>query len=107
MNAAAIAFEAGDYETSVSRAYYAAYHAIIAAFEAKMEETPRRWSHHLTRYFSRVPELDGTRLTLHALYEQRIVADYESASFSRADADELLNQASGVISTATEVIRDA
>ena len=107
MNAATRAFEAGDFETAVSRAYYAAYHAIIAAFETKMGLPRIRWSHNFRPYFSRYPELDELRPRLLDLYELRTRADYEQRELVVAEAEQAILQGQVIVKRATEVVEDA
>jgi uncharacterized protein (UPF0332 family) len=104
MNAAALAFEISDYETVASRAYYAAYHAIVAAFEARLGINRPRWSHYFLPYFGRVPEVADLRINVSYLYEMRRRADYENAPLSKADAERVLVTARAVVDKSSEVI---
>jgi uncharacterized protein (UPF0332 family) len=104
MMAAQRAMEASDYETAVSRAYYAAYHAVIACFEVRLGITRPHWTHYLAPYFRRVTELRDVRERLSALYLARIRADYEEVTFSIEEAEASLAVASAIIATAREVI---
>ena len=107
MSAAARAFEAGHHETAVSRAYYVSYHAVIAAFEAKMEQPRPRWSHNFRPYFARYPELGDLDQQVLDLYEVRVRADYGETGFELAEAQTALATAEAVFSRVVEVIRDA
>jgi uncharacterized protein (UPF0332 family) len=106
MIAAARALEAGDFETAVSRAYYASYHAIIAAFEAKMGFARARWSHNFKPYFDRFAELEDLRLVVADLYVARIKADYEETTFAEGFVENLLQQARHLVVRVGEVVRD-
>jgi len=107
MNAAARALEAGDHETAVSRAYYAAYHAIIAAFETTMGLVRDRWSHNFWPYFTRYPEVIGLNQPLLDLYELGIRADYGETGIEAAEGETALATAEAVVRQATGVTRDA
>ena len=103
MNAATRAFESVDYETAVSRAYYACYHAIIVAFEVKMGLTRDHWPHNFRPYFDRFNDLAELRLVLADLYAARVKADYEEAGFTGAAVEDLLQQARRLLIRANEV----
>jgi hypothetical protein len=103
MIAAARAFDASDFETVVSRAYYAVYHAVVAMFEARLGITRPRWAHNFLPYFSRVPDAADLRIDVSYLYEMRCRADYENAGLSPTDAERVLTIARAVVDKSSEV----
>jgi uncharacterized protein (UPF0332 family) len=85
--------EAGDWEAAVSRAYYAVYHAVIALIESRAGVRRRRWDHDVVQedfraQFSRRGFLFGARdaSAFSGLLEDRLIADYDQKSTSRATA---------------------
>lgn len=102
MTAAQRAFEVSDYETAVSRAYYAAYHALIVMFERRIGVTRPRWSHNFLPYFGRFPELDDHRQSISYLYEMRSKADYENTVFGSAEVSVVISAAERIRRAAEE-----
>jgi uncharacterized protein (UPF0332 family) len=97
LQAADRAFAAGDWETSASRAYYAAYHAVVALVESRSDlEVPRRHAqlHNLLRS-SRMASLMSHEDTDDAfrLYQERLAADYEMGSLTDARAQDSIRRA--------------
>jgi uncharacterized protein (UPF0332 family) len=89
--AAERAFAVDDWD--VSRAYYAAYHAAIAALEARAGLSRRRWDHvqlqkEFRERFSKRGFLFDVRHSegLERMYEVRLMADYERASLNSRQA---------------------
>jgi uncharacterized protein (UPF0332 family) len=85
LEAAIRAFESGDWETAVSRGYYALYHAVIALLEARAGVVRRRWDHvqvqlDFRTHFARRGFLFTTRDAQYfeELYRARLAADYEA-----------------------------
>jgi uncharacterized protein (UPF0332 family) len=83
---AALAVAHGQYNNAANRAYYAAYQAAIAALTAAAVHpaVPRYWSHDfvLREYCARLAIAGGpypvsSRITLKALHDERLKADYE------------------------------
>jgi uncharacterized protein (UPF0332 family) len=102
MNAAARALEVQDYETAVSRAYYAAYHAVVAIFESRLNLIRPRWSHNFLPYFERNAEVRDLRFDVAYLYEMRAKADYEDAAFTADDVQRVLAAGRRVVDRAGE-----
>jgi uncharacterized protein len=97
LQAADRAFAAGDWETSASRAYYAAYHAMVALVESRSDlEVPRRHAqlHNLLRS-SRMASILNHEDTGDAfrLYQERLAADYEMGSLTDARAQDSIRRA--------------
>ena len=89
-----------DWETAVSRAYYALYHAVIAVIEAKTSTRRRRWDHievqnSFIQQFTRKGFLFSTQdaATLEQAYRNRLVADYERIRMTSRTATETLIRA--------------
>ena len=86
LEAAERALAAADFETTVSRAYYAAYHSVIALLEAKSDLGNRgRWDHsqveaQFRAHFTNRGYLFSRRHAddLRDLLDARLVADYEN-----------------------------
>jgi uncharacterized protein (UPF0332 family) len=106
MRAAERALAFGDYETATSRAYYAAFRAVVAVLEARLG-VERKWNHYLAPYFARVPELTGLQETVPSLYLLRIQADYEEEPISRDQAENSLRESHLVVARAVEATRNA
>jgi len=103
LQAASRAFEADDFETAVSRAYYAAYHSVIAVLESRAGVSRRRWDHsQLQAAFRREFGAKGFLFSIRdsgdfdKLYEDRLIADYERLEFRRAAAANALTIARGL-----------
>jgi uncharacterized protein (UPF0332 family) len=104
MLAAQRAFEAGDWERAVSRAYYAAYHAVVAALEAKGDAVRLPRSHRelhglmASTQGASLRILDpGQTRDLRRLYNTRFAADYLDDFLSRERASEALEMAHGLL----------
>jgi uncharacterized protein (UPF0332 family) len=95
--AAARAFEVDDWETAVSRAYYAVYHSMIALLEAKTElRIPRRHAqlHNLLRspLVATIVSIQDAS-DVRRLYFVRQSADYDDVLLDRTLAEESLRKA--------------
>jgi uncharacterized protein (UPF0332 family) len=113
LQAADRAFAAGDWETTASRAYYAAYHAAIAVLEIRAGLHRGRWNHlDLQRefrvQFARRGFLFSIRHAevLEGLYEARLAADYEHAGLSARRARSVLENARHFYDDVLKGIRD-
>jgi uncharacterized protein (UPF0332 family) len=100
LQAADRAFAAGDWETTASRAYYAAYHAAIAALESRTGMRRRRWEHlelqrQFRAQFARRGYLFSVRQAevLERLYEARLAADYEREALRGQRVQQMLENA--------------
>ena len=114
MTAAQRALEAGDFETAVSRAYYSAYHALIALLEAKGGIKRRRWDHDQVRFefrarFASRGYLFASRDAedMDKLYENRLEADYGRAIFSARRVASSIERTRAFHNRVFEVIGDA
>lgn len=93
LRAAERAIEAEDWETAVSRAYYAAYHSVVALLEERAGMTRTRWDHTQLRgafrsHFGSRGFLFTKRDAgnLDKLNEDRLAADYARDPIRRSDA---------------------
>lgn len=114
LRAADRAFDSEDWETAVSRAYYAVYHAVIALLEARAGIVRRRWDHvqvqnDFRTHFTRRGYLFTVRQAGHfeELLEARLVADYEAERLRRGRAAELLRNAYALYERLLEEVKDA
>ena len=105
MNAARRAFEASDYETAVSRAYYAAYHSIISVVESR-EGARRAWSHRLPEMAARHSDLALFHDDLVDLYEARIVADYGSGVLAESLLEASLSVAERILERSRGIVEN-
>ena len=100
LQAAGRAFEADDWETTVSRAYYAVYHAVIALLEEKTDlRIPRRHPqlHNLLRTPYVSPILTSRdALDVQKLFFARLAANYGNEQFGMSDAQESLARAGAI-----------
>jgi len=93
------ALGAGAPNVCASRAYYAAFHAAIAALIHFRDPRPQRWDHgwvqasfaHLLRSRSGIP--GRFKSTLTTLLSSRRLADYEATGVSRKRAERVCRQA--------------
>ena len=108
------AFEQGQWETSVSRAYYAAYHLVAALLEARGPGPRRRWNHtqllnvfndHFARRGYLFAKKDAGDLS--TLMQERLTADYEDVSFDEKRARRCLDRAEALCQKILEVVHDA
>ena len=114
MRAADRAFAAEDWETAISRAYYALYHGVIAVTETKTGVSYNRWDHvqlqndfriHFSNrgfLFSAADARDFARL-----FEARLVADYGRETLRRPEVRTLMMKARSLHEKIGEVVRDA
>jgi uncharacterized protein (UPF0332 family) len=111
--AAQRAYEVEDWETCVSRAYYAVYHAVIYLLEVRANLHRRRWDHDQIQadfrsrfasrgfLFSRQDTIGFNKLR-----EDRLKADYDPNS-NRQSAVRSLQTSRSLLARITEVTRDA
>lgn len=117
--AAESAFEDQDYETCVSRCYYAAFHAAIAVLMAHGRPEAEQWESHdtvinqcITLGTKRNKWFVGLRLrgakdfaqSFHRLYNLRLEADYRTAPIDRRRANEALHFVGEFLITVNERI---
>jgi len=102
------------WETSVSRAYYAVYHAAAAVLESKKGLRRDRWTHQqllndFREHFARPGFLFSVRdaRDLNRLLEERLSADYEQTRFERRRAEDSLKRAEELYDKIQGVIADA
>ena len=113
LSAADRALEADDGETAVSRAYYAAYHAVIALLETRAGINRRRWDHsQLQGAFRREFGAKGFLFSIRdssdfdKLYEERLIADYERLVGRHAAATKALTVAHGLTGRIRRIVDD-
>ena len=108
--AARRALDAADAETAISRAYYAAYHSVLAMLEAKTDATiPRRHATLHNLLASRRDEqllTESSRRSFRDLFAAREVADYEERLLNRNDALVWVEAARAISAEARKVISD-
>jgi uncharacterized protein (UPF0332 family) len=114
LGAAERAFDAQDWETAVSRAYYAVYHAAITVLEARGGLRRRRWDHlqlqiDFRERFARRGYLFSIRQAdeLASMYEARLTADYGWQALSRGRVQIALERAHRFILAVIEVMPGA
>ena len=112
--AARRAFEMELWETSVSRAYYALYHAAAAVLELRKRLHRDRWDHtkllnDFREQFARPGFLFTIRdaKALDQLLQERLSADYERTPFDRRRAEKSLRSAEQLYDKIQGVIADA
>lgn len=88
LGAAQFAFERGQWETCVSRAYYAIYHLVVAVLAAKAGKRRNRWDHKpLLRAFKQEFTSKGFLFdrgdanSLDDLLQERFAADYDNVNY--------------------------
>ncbi|MPZ48566.1 MAG: HEPN domain-containing protein [Dehalococcoidia bacterium] len=111
MIAAERAFTSEDWETTVSRAYYALYHAVIALLENKTTVRRNRWEHVELHYLFRSQFAQRGFLFVvrdaedfERLHRQRLAADYEQRGLSRRMTEDALRTANRLYAKIREVI---
>jgi uncharacterized protein (UPF0332 family) len=109
--AAERALEAEDWETAVSRAYYAAYHSVIALVEIRAGVARTRWDHNQLRgafrsRFGARGFLFTTRdaANFDKLYGHRLAADYEMDPIRRSIATASASTARDLITRIGEAL---
>lgn len=94
---------AGHFESSIGRAYYASFHAVVAflIWEKVPGQRNDRWSHgYVSEEFRRnSPSKDAAR-RLRRLYMERLLADYTLRPISRAQATTALQDVRALIEVA-------
>jgi uncharacterized protein (UPF0332 family) len=113
LNTAQLALDDGDADSCVSRAYYAAFHAILLLFEAR-GNTRERWSHtEVYRVFSLefcnrgylgFSKRDAD--TLVDLQQARLNADYGLNVIDLVRAERLLRKAASLFIKIREAVRN-
>jgi uncharacterized protein (UPF0332 family) len=109
MFAAERAFEISDYETAISRAYYACYHAIVRLLESRADIRCPRWDHvqlqsEFRRNFSSKGYLFSVRAArdLEELQASRLMADYENRQSTPRQVEGLMARARVLLSAVVE-----
>jgi len=106
-------FQAGLYDSCVSRSYYAMFWAAIAALERAGHRVGQEWSHggllntfskHLVHTRKLYPALYGRRLR--ESYKLRSMADYERVPLGQKKAKRALKWAHEFIRKVREVTND-
>jgi uncharacterized protein (UPF0332 family) len=113
LNTAQLALDDGDADSCVSRAYYAAFHAILLLFEAR-GNTRERWSHtEVYRVFSLEFCNRGYRGfskrdadTLAEIQRARLDADYGLNAINLVRAERVLGKAASLCIKVQEVVRN-
>ena len=110
MVAAELAYERSDYETAISRMYYACYHATVRLLESRARLRRPRWDHvqlqtEFRRNFASKSYLFSVRQArdLEELQAARLVADYENRQASTREVDALMARARALLSAVVEV----
>ena len=106
--------ETQDWDTAVSRAYFAVYHGVIEVMERRGGVPPRaRWDHSQLRNefrsrFTNRGFLFTTRnaIDLDRLYEERLIADYERGPLNQRRARNSVTAAGNLLSRVIEVLGD-
>jgi uncharacterized protein (UPF0332 family) len=100
LRVAELAYSAGEYDSAASRAYYAVFHAEIAALLRLTDFRPARWSHErvqaeFTRRLIHAQKVFVTELRSihHDLFGRRQVADYEEERIARVVAERSVRKA--------------
>jgi uncharacterized protein (UPF0332 family) len=115
MRASQLARDAGDWETAISRAYYAIYHLAVSLLESKGGMTARgRWDHDQvhtafgSQFANRGYIFNSRDATLlRELYQDRLVADYERTSVSQAQSQRRLTTTQSLYERILGAISDA
>ena len=111
LRAAQVAFDNGLWESSVSGAYYAAYHLAAAVLAEKADVHRDRWDHmalynafqsHFCRRSFHFNVQDGRDFL--RLMEDRFDADYHNVTFNQRRAERSLRKAEALCSKILEVI---
>ena len=112
LNTAQLAMRNGDYESCVSRSYYAAYHMVVVLLASKANIRRKRWDHNeLHRAFGEQFCKKGWLFTredgdlFRTLQLERFSADYEVGRFSKKKAERLVMRAGALISKIQGVIQ--
>lgn len=103
LRAARVLLDAGLPAQSVSRAYFAAYHAAGAALEV-LGETPSSPVNLVASFNRHVGEglQDGSARTLRKLFEDRNDVDYALAAASPEEAERAVADAEGFVEAAAD-----
>jgi uncharacterized protein (UPF0332 family) len=111
MNAAERSLERSDYETAVSRAYYACYLSIVRLMESRAGIRRPRWDHvqlqtEFRRSFASKSYLFSVRQArdLEELQASRLVADYENRQATTRQVEGLMTKARGLLSAVLEEV---
>ena len=100
LRVAEMAYTAGEYDSAASGAYYAVFHAEIAALHKLTDFRPARWDHErvqaeFNRRLIRAQKVFSTvlRVVHHDLFGHRLVADYEEEQTTRVVAERSVRKA--------------
>ena len=114
MRVAEIAYRAGEYDSAVSRAYYAVLHAEIAALIKLTDFRPRQWGHdrvpaefnrrliHRQRAFP-----TGLRFVHSDLLGRRHIADYEAERIGQVVAERCVRKAQEMVAVIVRTLTEA
>ncbi len=104
--AAQHALDVGDWETAASRAYYAAYHAMIAVLETKEGIVRATWSHNFRPFYERYTYLRDKRVDIEMLYKSRVLADYSDVMLDATQGSHILATAMNIYDEMTRTLAD-
>jgi uncharacterized protein (UPF0332 family) len=114
LNTAQLALDDGDADSCVSRAYYAAFHAILLLFEVRGNAVRGRWSHievqkvfsleFCNRGYLGFSKRDAD--TLVDLQQARLNADYGLNVIDLVRAERLLRKAASLFIKIREAVRN-
>jgi uncharacterized protein (UPF0332 family) len=105
LRVAELAYDAGEYDPAVSRAYYAVFHAEIAALLKLTDFHPPRWDHdrvqaefnrrliHARKVFS-----TALRFIHNDMLGRRHIADYEEERLGQVVAERCVRKARNMVS---------
>ncbi|MCL4534555.1 MAG: HEPN domain-containing protein [Bacteroidetes bacterium] len=100
LTAAEAAFQREDWETSVSRSYYAVYHLVVALLTTRGQVRRPRWDHDtlindFRNQFGRRGFLFTSKDadTVAAMFEERLKVDYEQEAWTSRTVARRLNAA--------------
>jgi uncharacterized protein (UPF0332 family) len=102
---------AQDWETAVSKAYYASYHTVVELMEVKAGVRRRSWNHmQVQNDFRRLFGQSGFLFTitdardLQQLYQARLIADYEQTQTRQRQSVDFVLRAKRLCDKIIEVI---
>ena len=114
LRAAESALASDDWETAVSRAYYAVFHAVIAVLETRARIRRARWDHDEVQaqfrvQFARQGFLFNIRDAedFEAMYRARLVADYQSTPLTPRIVTTQVRYARRLLEKIVEAVTDA
>jgi len=113
LRVAEMAYNAGEYDSAASRAYYAVFHAEIAALLKLTDFRPARWGHErvqaeFNRRLIRAQKVFSAELgSIHNdLFGRRLVADYEQERTTRAVAERSVRKAREMVLAITRTLQE-